>query len=424
MIMFLPFGGEGLPNIGELCRIWGSFLLNHRYWRENFVMMTLSTYSKHKASVKSLDEAIERGMVYREDINASLKDAILKVEQAALKAGKGLVLLTGDVAKMGISLKCVDVVCLMTNDSEADDLIQKMYRALTDDPPYKKNGYIIDLNVKRVVNAMFDYDVVKSQRTTTGKTMTTEDRVTRIMELCNWGQDAFIEDNSGMNFDDIMKEIKARVFAELIAKRRLEYATKKIAEEQFDIFEDSDKRTYTELYSTLRLTAYGKKKGRQPQNLGEAGVEVPEEPAPGANAAVGSPRAQPQAKQGLTPAEFKKKVVDILITFMNALVIKSDIEWEGMTFEKLIERYLRDKATARYSCTCDDDGGSNVYDIVFCQLKGFAKKQTGEETYEYDENTHKQIMEFLDKLFQSSAAGTLAPKWTEYIESLISDFTR
>ena len=423
MIMFLPFGDARLPNIGELCRMWGSFLLNHRYWRDNFVMMTLSTYAKHKPSTKSLEDAIEQGIVHREDIKKPLKDAILTVEQAALKAGKGLVLLTGDVAKMGISLKCVDVVCLLTNSAEPDDIIQKMYRALTDDPPYKKNGYIIDLNVKRVVKAMFDYDIVKSQRTASGKTMKTEERVDRIMELCNWGQDAFIEDNSGKTFDDVMAEIKSRVFAELFAKRKLEYATKDIAEKQFTEFEEADKSAYITLYDSLRLTSFGKKKGKQAAVLMESGTDVPEDKGPGANAAQpASPK--PQAKQmGLTPAEFKKKMVDIILTFVNALVIKSDIPWEGMTFQALIDRYTSDKETHTLSCVCEEDGGkSNVYDIAFCELKGFAMKQTG-ETFEYDEKTHMQIMDFLDKMFQSSVAGTLAPNWTEYIETLISEFT-
>ncbi len=113
-----------------------------------------------------------------------------------------------------------------------------------------------------------------------------------------------------------------------------------------------------------------------------------------------------------------------MITFMNALVIKSDIQWEGMTFETLISRYTKDKGTSTRSCICDEDGGeSNVYDIVFCELRGFAMKQKG-ESYEYDEAVHIQIMDFLDKIFQSSITGTLAPKWTEYIETLISDITR
>ena len=68
---------------------------------------------------------------------------------------------------MGISLKCVDVVFMMSNKQDADDIIQKMYRALTDNPPNKKDGFIVDLDLKRIITAMFEYDLEKKIISTT-----------------------------------------------------------------------------------------------------------------------------------------------------------------------------------------------------------------------------------------------------------------
>ena len=141
ILMFMPFGER--MRIGELCRIWASFMYQSAYWRENFVFLTLSEYAYHiKTSHATTKSAVEKGICHREDFDGDLKKIIIDIEREALKQGKGLVILSGDVAKMGISLPCVDVVFLMTNNPEADDIIQKMYRALTDNPPYKKDGFI------------------------------------------------------------------------------------------------------------------------------------------------------------------------------------------------------------------------------------------------------------------------------------------
>ena len=189
-------GVKGAGAIGKLCRVWASFLYESKYWRDNFVFLTLSAYvdKNYKSYPKITPElAVKRGICHREDFKTPLKQTIIDIEREALKNGKGLVLLSGDVGKMGISLKCVDVVCLMTDTKDADDIIQKMYRALTDDPPSKKNGFIIDLNIKRIITAMFDYAIEKVRRNPESTSVDTTARMNNLFELCNWGQDAFIE---------------------------------------------------------------------------------------------------------------------------------------------------------------------------------------------------------------------------------------
>ena len=156
-------GYLGKTKIGELCRVWASFMLESKYWRENFVFLTLSTFNnkKYKKDPKiTIQLAVEKGLCHREDHPLDLKELIIEVEKEALRKGKGLVILSGDVAKMGISLKCVDVVFLMSNNKEADDIIQKMYRALTEST-FKKNGYIIDMNYFRTITSVIEYQKEK-----------------------------------------------------------------------------------------------------------------------------------------------------------------------------------------------------------------------------------------------------------------------
>lgn len=426
MIMFLPFG-EGYP-IGELCRIWASFMLELRYWKENFVFMTLSTYSEHKPNAKMTPKlAVERGICHREDFKSkSLKHAIQDIEQEALKNGKGLVLLSGDVAKMGISLKCVDIVCLMSNNTDPDDIIQKMYRALTDDPPTKKNGYIIDLNIKRIVRAMFDYDMEKSRRTISGKMKAPEERLRQLMELCNWGQDAYIQENTTTAFNDVMDQIRKRVFEEVGRNVSIEYGSRGLVDKQFDVIQNN-KDLLDNVISVLRNTS-GKRsvKNKEKETLLEKGSDVPDS----VSEAVSETSAKTEEKvEPLSIEQIKKKIVDIMITFVNALVIKSDHPWNNMTFETLINKYNEDKKTASDTLVCDcstekhcESMFSNSYEIVACELRSYAMLQTKKDETVYDERTHKRIMELMDDIFSQSAS--LSPDWTNYIDSLIKDITK
>lgn len=433
VMMFLPFG-EGLP-IGELCRIWGSFLLESRYWRDNFVVLTLSTYSGHVKNPKMTPAlAVSRGLCHRDDFpSLALKDLIQTIEREALKVGKGLILLSGDVAKMGISLKCVDVVCLMSNTEDPDDIIQKMYRALTDDPPMKKNGYIIDLNLKRIVRAMFDYDMEKSRRTQTitGKTDTPKERIQRIMELCNWGQDAFMIDNAGMSFDDVMNEIRQRVFSTIESRIRLEYGTRDLVDKQFSVIQ-RDKELFGKVQDILKFTTGKRPKSSAKETLLERGADVPEaEQAEGEEGKEEKekpkPKEAPPAVEPLSPEQIKKKIVDIMITFVNALVIKSDQPWNDIKFESLLDKYISDKASATRVCSCEETQScgsafSNLYDIVYCELRGYAMLETKTGEVVYDPETHKRIMDLMDELF--AASSSLSPDWTNYIVSLIEDISK
>jgi hypothetical protein len=426
MIMFLPFG-PGLP-IGELCRIWGSFLLESPYWRKNFVVMTLSSYPEHTPDPSlTVEAAVKRGLCHREDFKGSLKETIQEVEQEALKVGKGLVLLSGDVAKMGISLKCVDVVCLMSNNKDADDIIQKMYRALTDDPPSKKNGFIIDLNLKRIVTAMFEYDMEKSRRTLSGTTTTPAERINQLMELCNWGQDAYMMDNPDKSFDDMMNDIRTKVFATIESHIRSEYGSRDLVDKQFRIIENNPD-LLKNVVNVLQFTT-GKRSKKTKDTVYETGTDISASTA-AVDDETGEEEKPAKPKSDVQPLsieQIKKKIVDIMITFINALVIKSNTPWQGMDFKTLIDKYYEDKKTATRVCSCYDaqecgTSFSNLYDIAFCELRGYAMLETKPDEVTYSSETHELIMNLMDEIFARS--NELSPDWTNYIHSLIEDITK
>ena len=439
ILMFLPIlSGQ---SIGELCRIWASFLYQSVYWKENFVMMTLSPFSEHQRTTMPLVEQIKRGIVFRDDHpGRDLKDLIEEVERESLKIGKGLLLLSGDVAKMGISLPCVDVVFLMSADSDADDIIQKMYRALTDNPPTKKDGFIVDLDLKRIVTAVFEYDLTKdSMRLNLTEAPSVEERLIKISNLCNWGYDSFIEDNAGMNFNDVMNIIKERVLNGIQESVfRLTDETK-IKREQKEFIE-SNTSLKTKIIDALLDTKFDKVKKPTREQLMARGLGVPEESnnAESSNTETESNEETTSGSNTNTSSsneeafldprfmnQLYQKIYNITKTFVNALVIKSAEPWtKSMNIVALLEKFKADKATAGAVVTCDCESNENckkkhdnLYASAFCELKSYAMKQRGEsDTYNYDEATHKKIMSSIEEIFES------APniiEWNIYIEKLL-----
>jgi len=430
MIMFLPMI-EGSP-IGALCRVWASFMQMSPYWKNNFVFMALSVYSDpgHVPSKMTAENAAKHGFCSRENFkDIPLKEAILQVEYEALKLGKGLVLLSGDVAKMGISLPCVDVVCLMTTGTDADDIIQKMYRALTDNPPTKKNGYIIDLNLKRIVTAMLDYDVEKTRRSPGDKKPDITVRINKILELCNWGQDAFIQANAGQkDFNDLMADIRGLV-ASGIKERFIarSFVREVLEKKQIQIIFD-DPALKGAMMLALKDTAPVNKKSKSKKTLLETGSAIPgvpdsEAPEEGLDESV--PAARPPPVIELSLEDLKKKTMNIVTTFINALVIKSSKSWGiPLNYADLISKYREDEKTVVRPIECDCSKSpscskthDNLYETAWCELKSYAMKRRSEDTYEYSPETHEQIMKAMDMTFDKS--GGLEVDWNGHIEDLV-----
>ena len=432
ILMFLPFADNDTP-IGELCRVWGSFMLESKYWRENFVFLTLSPYNnkdyKRDPGI-TIKRAVEKGLCHREDhpeYNLKLKKLILEVEQEALRQGKGLVLLTGNVAKMGISLKCIDVIFLMTDHGDADDTIQKMYRALTDDPPYKKDGFIVDMDVKRVIKAMFEYDLEKDKtRHHTIVLPTVSERIQKVWELCNWGQDSFMEDHPEMDLNDIMDAIKRLVLTkvedEILYKFGKEY--KDIETTQMNLISE-DSELYSDMMTTLQnTTSKSKSKSKKGKaiTLAERGTHIP------GNTDLNAVNEQVPKDTFLTPEEIEKKMGSIIKTFVNALVIKSSEPWNNsLNLVALLDKYYRDKElSGDVDCECEDTEDckkehNNLYEAAFCELRNYAIitfEEGGKKKEEYNPKLHKEIMRLVEDVFKTT---TLFVEWNMYIETLLRE---
>jgi hypothetical protein len=126
-----------------------------------------------------------------------IKEEIKNWELKAKEEGKdGLILLAGNQLTLGITLPFVDVVFLFNDIVSSDKIIQMMYRCMTEsinnsdndkiNNGIKKMGFVIDLNISRVLNTCLDYNVYK-------KDLNVEQKITYLVEnnLINIDSDLF-----------------------------------------------------------------------------------------------------------------------------------------------------------------------------------------------------------------------------------------
>ncbi len=157
MLMFLPTGGTG-TNIFYLLCAWASLLMTHTWWRENYeIACVVSDETLGSTDVASLLEMDLQASESIHIITKNPKSSIMALERRLhCEKGKGLLVLAGEKLSMGISLPCTDVVFLLNEKKSPDDIIQKMYRALTPSPG-KKAAFIVDLNPVRTLAALYGY---------------------------------------------------------------------------------------------------------------------------------------------------------------------------------------------------------------------------------------------------------------------------
>lgn len=126
-----------------------------------------------------------------------IKEEIKNWELKAKEEGKdGLILLAGNQLTLGITLPFVDIVFLFNDIISSDKIIQMMYRCMTEsinnaennkiNTGVKKMGFVVDLNISRVINTCLDYNVYK-------KDLNVEQKFTYLVEnnLINIDNDLF-----------------------------------------------------------------------------------------------------------------------------------------------------------------------------------------------------------------------------------------
>jgi hypothetical protein len=167
ILMFMPTGGAGTNIYGLLCA-WATLLMDHSWWKENYeVACVVSGEDMSEKELQDIEKAkgvVKPGVLSLAADNVHVisknpKSTIQRLERAlhcTKGKRKGLVILAGEKLSMGISLPCTDIVFLFNQKKSPDDIIQKMYRALTPSEG-KKASFVVDLNPVRTLAALYGY---------------------------------------------------------------------------------------------------------------------------------------------------------------------------------------------------------------------------------------------------------------------------
>ena len=167
IIMFLPTGGKG-TNIFYTLSAWASYLsrmLNLFYDYEFVCVVENENLPRGvKGSGNEANENISSEGIHI--VSNNVKETILRLQAEAESRRKGLVILAGEKMSMGVSLPFVDVVMMLNDKSAPDDIIQKMYRAVTPSAG-KTDAFIVDFSPRRTLAAIFGYTKLSSPESLT-----------------------------------------------------------------------------------------------------------------------------------------------------------------------------------------------------------------------------------------------------------------
>ena len=134
------------------------------------------------------------------ELAKNIKDDIIKKEiEAQSKGRKGLILLAGSMLSLGITLDLCDLVILMNNTLSSDKVLQQMYRCMTEGEN-KKIGFVVDLNISRVLNTCINYTIYKNERNI-------DDKIKYLIHNHLINIDVDIMDNKKINSDVIIKKL-------------------------------------------------------------------------------------------------------------------------------------------------------------------------------------------------------------------------
>lgn len=156
LLMFLPSGGAGTSIFFTVCA-WASLLMTHPWWRDHYEVACIVEKGDIPKPTAPSANTPASGLPTVHFFEKNLKENLLQLERTLqCTKNKGLIVLAGEKLSMGISLPCVDVVCLFNDKKAADDTIQKLYRALTPSTG-KTTAFIVDLNPARSLSALYTY---------------------------------------------------------------------------------------------------------------------------------------------------------------------------------------------------------------------------------------------------------------------------
>ena len=144
----------GLPNIEPLIRGLLLVLLNNKYFEEKFCF--LAVYGGNRTP-EFIDSIKNDCITFSHEKKDNIKQIIHDCEINAYNKGKSLIILTGAMLRLGISIANADIAFNFDRNKSIDLNYQTMFRVLTERQG-KKYGYYYDFYPDRCQQFIYDYN--------------------------------------------------------------------------------------------------------------------------------------------------------------------------------------------------------------------------------------------------------------------------
>jgi hypothetical protein len=261
-------------------------------------------------------------------------------------------------------------VCLFDNAQEADDIIQKMYRALTDSPG-KRRGFIVDLNPRRIFKAKFEYALLRNKSQKGFNKDTASEIIDYTFKANLWDCDAWkINEQKKGDFNTFMQDIKNEIMGPL------ERDLFKVFEEDVmheDIKLLDGKPIDKKLFELLQGKIKGKTKTYQDDTDEISGKKKAEKSEKTNNVTNDTDTDNEDDEESKLIA--MKRLSELTKQFINILIMRnSEFFSNRKKLEELMETYKTDEHKIKERLLTEDIDGcteNNIFYRVFSDLKHF-----------------------------------------------------
>ena len=177
------------PHIEPLTRGVALALMNNELFEKHFNILIIHTNGDlYKLTGLDNKKNIECVCTKKKGEKLSIIDKIQDYEIESKKSNKGVIILTGAILRLGVSLPCVDIALNFDNLASVDLNYQTMFRVLTESANRgKKFGYYVDFNKERTIKFVYEYNQIYSNILKKNKTIEDiGDAQQNILQLFNF----------------------------------------------------------------------------------------------------------------------------------------------------------------------------------------------------------------------------------------------
>lgn len=385
----------GLPNIEPLTRGLVLNLLSMPFYRDNFCFLVVhgqkiyDYYGKpvDKKDIYSPDACVR---YTEDDKRRSVKDIIKSFEYETHSKNKSLIILTGSMLRLGISLPCVDIGLNFDNIMSIDLNYQTLFRVLTERED-KKYGYYVDFYPERATQFLYQYNDVYGGGMKKSKTM--DELVVNLQSLL------YLFNYNGISIARINEKQTLQLYNTLIKRLKLtrnDYAQRYMSDGANTIkkivLAQGDMGLMEEL-KTIKITNVDKRKKGKVKHVLKKGKD--KERAIVAEEMGSDAEAEEDEQDDEDDINIEERINMLYAIIAIVALFSDEKHYNCPTLVGCLEKLLNDVGQLDEFCNCNSD----KIDVVGCYVKRI-------QNYTLDD--YKSVIQTILKLLRNPKHETIS----------------